>query len=236
MSWVVYTTSSGALVSAERTEAHADTTIAAGTGRSKLEVNPLPADFRLEHYRVDTSGPTLVYKAFTDMTDVEQAAELKTTVKTLALVFDDGLKFHWAGQKSASNVRPSQDLSTAANTQRYDNTDVWARAWIGAAWRECDRLENSHSDALSLSDVKKIVAQAKAEIDIGIRKWYTVHTATAGSWNDWLFDGTDDVVMYRTDTSTGGGVVMTDPVMTYSQAEWSDLIDDQYFAALVAAS
>lgn len=234
MSWVVYTTSTGDLIAAVRNEAIADVTVAAGTGRSKLDVGDLPEDFKLNHYHV--SSGALVLRAFTDMSDAEQAAALKTTVKSLVQVFDRDLKFHWAGQHSVTNVRPTADIDTEENARRYNNTDVWARAWIGAAWRECDRLENAHASAMSLSDVKKIVAQAKAEIDIGIRTWYAVHLATTTDWAAWLFVDSGNVTMYRTNTSTGGGIVMTDPVMTYSQSDWTDLITDQFFAAFTAAA
>ena len=161
------------------------------------------------------------------------AADLKEIVKGLVQVFDRDLKFHWAGQASATNVKPTADISTATSNIRYNNTDVWARAWIGAAWRECDRLENAHTRAMSLENVRKIVAQAKAEIDIGIRTWYAVHNTS--DWEGWLFLASGNYSMYRTNTSTGSGIVMTDPSMTYTQADWTDLIGTQFFAAFAAA-
>ena len=169
-------------------------------------------------------------------TDAAEAALLLENVKSMLLEFDAGLHFHWATQKSVSGELPSAVLANAERTKRYDNTDLWGRSWIGMAWREGDRLANGHADKRSLAHVRSIAAQCQAEIvdanHIGF--WYAYHFVD--QWALWLNpeDATSNRIFYAT-TASGNGSIFTDPLLSVTTAEWTDIITTQYENAFKAA-
>lgn len=235
MGYAAYVTTTGIVDSLHRTEDSVDARLSEDSTLSKTGDVTFPQSLKPETWLWNSTDSKFEEIVESNDTDAEVGAALKERVQQLALRFDDGLKAHWAGQKSVAGENPSDIWDDGTKAQRYNTTDLWGRSWIGVAWREADRLENNHADKMSQENAEKIVAGAEAEILSAshIRFWYLYHDAD--DWAGWMNPTGNATRTYYKTNADGTGSVFTDPTISVSAADWTDIITTQYENAFKAA-
>ena len=235
MSYAAYVTTTGVIDSLHRTEDDVDARLAEDSTLSKTGDETFPEGIRPETWLWNTTDSKFEEILESHSTDAEVGAALKERVQVLVLRFDEGLKAHWAGQKSVAGENPSDIWDDGTKAQRYNTTDLWARSWIGIAWREADRLETGDANKMSQENAEKIVAQAEAEIPSAnhIRFWYGYHDAD--DWAGWMNPMGNGIRTYYKTNADGTGSVFTDPSISVSASDWTDIITTQYENAFKAA-
>ena len=235
MGYAAYVTTTGVIDSLHRTEDSVDARLSADSTLSKTGDVTFPEFLKPETWLWNTTDSKFEEIKEPASTDAELGALLKDRVKVLVLRFDEGLKAHWAGQRSVAGENPSDIWDDGTKAQRYNTTDLWGRSWIGIAWREADRLEQNHANKMSQDDAQKVVAQAEAEIPNSnhVRFWYAYHDAD--DWAGWMNPVGNRARTYYTTNTDGTGSVMTDPTLSVDTTNWTDIITDQYENAFKAA-
>ena len=173
---------------------------------------------------------------YTYYSDADFISHLRERLARHAVIFDNGLKYHWAVNAAAADAKALHVTLTEANTERLDNTIDWGRSWIGYPWRLVKRFEDGESDALTRADLVQMVEYCEGELpnENHIRVWYEIHAS--GAWRGYY----DLRQIWRTSVVSGVGIgIPVDPSTGSGSIDdviWVEMLKDFYEAALTLGS